>query len=133
MKPKSVVTCLPSRNLEKALTFYSECFKLDELKIEEEMITIELGNLSLFVMSHESFEQYTNQVGLGAGYPREGTQLLHSCAIDDVATLEHVFSTAEQFGGSVAKSMHLNEWGQNIGYVRDPDGHVWELVLIADT
>ncbi len=56
MKPKSIVTCYPSKNLDRALVFYSECFKLEGLKIEDEMITIELANLSLFLMSRDTWE-----------------------------------------------------------------------------
>ncbi|MEX0748968.1 MAG: hypothetical protein WD467_02275 [Candidatus Saccharimonadales bacterium] len=70
MEPKSVVTCIPSRDLDKSLEFYKKCFQLEALEIEEETIVIELANLSLFVM------------------------------------------------------------GQEVAYVQDPDGHVWELVHV---
>jgi uncharacterized protein len=133
MKPRSIVTCLPSRNLEKSLRFYSECFKLDDLKIEEEILTIELANLSLFVMGQEAYEQYTQKVNLRAGYPQDSVQALHSCGVEDSAMIAHLFATAEQFGGTVAGHMRHNEWGQNAGYLRDPDGHLWEIVQIAES
>lgn len=132
MNPKAVVTCLPSRDLERSLVFYRECFGLPDLAIEEGMIVIELGNLSLFVMSESSFQEYTETIGLSAGVPQESLQVLHSCAIEDRAELDRVFSTAEQFGGTVAKPIHTNKWGQEIGYIRDPDGHMWELVKVGD-
>lgn len=131
MKPKSVVTCLPTQNLQKALTFYSECFRLKDLKIEDNsQLTIELANLSLFIMSQEAYEQYTQKVGLRAEYPQVGLQVIHSCAVDDSAVLEHIFASAQQFGGTVAQPLGKNEWGQNAGYIQDPDGHVWEIVQV---
>jgi uncharacterized protein len=133
MKPKSIVTCLPTRNLEKSITFYSECFKLEGLKIEDDTIAIELANLSLFVMSQESYEQYTLEAGLRAGYPQDSVQGLHSCGVEDSAMIEHLFATAHQFGGTVAGQMRQNKWGQNAGYIRDPDGHVWEIVQITES
>lgn len=133
MKPKSVVTCLPTENLDRALDFYRGCFRLEGLVVEEGMIVIELGNLSLFIMGREPYEQYTSKIGLQAGFAQDGLQVLHSCAIDKASTIEHIFSTSEQFGGSVAQPMLLNEWGQHAGYVRDPDGHVWEIVLVASS
>lgn len=130
MKPKSVVTCLPTRDLEMSLAFYRDCFGIDDLQIEDGMMVIELGNLSLFVMSHDAFEQYTRQIGVVADYPWEAAQTLHSCAIADIAVFDHVFATAFECGGSVAKPPGKNAWGQHMGYVRDPDGHIWELVLV---
>ncbi|HEU5121829.1 MAG TPA: VOC family protein [Candidatus Saccharimonadales bacterium] len=131
MKPKSVVTCLPTKNIEKSLTFYSECFKLEGLKIEDDMFTIELANLSLFVMSQEAYEQYTKQVNMSAFYPDDSVQVIHSCALEDTAMIEHLFTTAEQFGGTVAQQMRQNKWGQDAGYLCDPDGHLWEIVRVA--
>lgn len=134
MQPKSIVTCLPTQSLEKALTFYSECFKLEGLAIEDNsQITIELANLSLFLMSQEAYEHYTKKVNLRAGYPQDNLQVIHSCAVSDSAIIEHLFATAEQFGGTVAGQMQKNEWGQNTGYIRDPDGHIWEITQVAES
>lgn len=130
MKPKSVVTCIPSANLERSLKFYSGCFRLEDLAIDEGMIVIELGNLSLFVMSQQTFEQYTSKIGITAEFPGSSAQVLHACAVDDPAMVNHLFATAEAFGGTIAQSMHMNEWGQQAGYLRDPDGHVWEIVQV---
>lgn len=130
MKPKSVVTCLPTRDLEESVKFYRDCFGVEDLQMEDGMMVIELGNLSLFVMNQESYEQYTRQIGLGVGYPQDTAQILHSCAVDDRDALCHALATAEEHGGSVAKPLGKNEWGQEVGYVRDPDGHIWELVLV---
>lgn len=111
--------------------FYKECFKLDDLAIEDSTITIELANLSMFVMSQDSYEQYTQKAGLQTSYPADALQVLHSCAIEDTTMVEHFFATAEQYGGAVAQPMQKNEWGQDAGYIRDPDGHLWEIVQIA--
>lgn len=130
MKPKSVVTCVPSKDLDKSLNFYRKSFNIQTSEIEEEMFTIELANLSLFVMSQVAYEKYTKKISLGAGYPDSLLQCLHSCAVEDRAAINHVFATVEEYGGSIAQPMQENEWGQQAGYVRDPDGHTWEIVQI---
>ena len=132
MNPKAVVTCLPTRDLERSLEFYRGCFRVPDLAIEEGMLVVELGNLSLFIMSQESFEDYTDTIGSSAGYPGQELQVIHSCAVENQAELDHVFATAAEYGGSVAKPLHTNQWDQEVGYIRDPDGHVWELVKVAE-
>lgn len=130
MKPKSIVTCLPSRDLDKSLNFYRKSFHIETSEIEEGMFIVELANLSLFVMSQKAYVQYTKKISLGAGYPDSLLQCIHSCAVEDKAAIDHVFASAEKYGGSIAQPMQENEWGQQSGYVRDPDGHVWEIVQI---
>lgn len=131
---KSVVTCLPSKNLKKSLQFYSGCFKLEDLAIEEDsQITIELANLSLFVMSQDAYEKYLQKINMQAGYPQENVHVIHSCAVSDPEMIEHLFATAEQCGGTVAAPMSKNEWGQHTGYLRDPDGHLWEISQVMES
>lgn len=132
MKPVGVVTCLPSQQLEKSLTFYQECFGFPDLKIEDDMFVIELPGLSLFVMSEESYQPYARRAGREVGYPDSHLQSLHSCAIASQSEIEDVLASAAQFGGEVSQSLEQNEWGQQVAYVRDPDGHVWELVLVPE-
>lgn len=131
MKPKSVVTCLPSKDLDVSLHFYRNVFNIEIPEIEEGMFTVELANLSLFVMSQQAYEQYTQKIALATGYPNSLLQCMHSCAIDDKSTIHHIFANAEKYAGSVAQPMQENEWGQQAGYVRDPDGHVWEIVQVT--
>lgn len=122
---------MPTQDLEKALAFYEGCFKLDNLTIEDGMITVELANLSMFIMDQDSYNQYAQKAGLRADYPKDNLQSLHSCAVEDPAMIEHLFTTADTYGGTVAQSVQKNEWGQNAGYLRDPDGHLWEIVQVA--
>ena len=59
MKIKTTVLCLPVANLDRTLVFYQEVFGLPDAQIEEEMVALELPNLSLFLMSKKSYESYT--------------------------------------------------------------------------
>lgn len=130
MKPIGVVTCIPSMNLEKSLGFYKDCFKLPDLAIEEEMFTIELNGLSLFVMSRNAFESYTRLVGRPVAFPQTSVGTIFSCAIDDKDVIDGILATAKGHGGEAVQPLKPNQWGQDVAYVRDPDGHVWELVLV---
>lgn len=132
MKPVGVVTCIQSVNLESSLRFYRDCFGLPDLAIEEDMFTIELNGLSLFVMSRNSFESYTSLVGLPASFPQTSVGTIFSCAINDKDEVERILASAEESGGSASRPLMPNQWGQDVAYVRDPDGHVWELVLVKE-
>lgn len=131
MKPKSVVTCIPSKDLGKSLRFYRDGLGIKTSGIEEGMIVLEIANLSLFVMSQKSYEAYTTKINLQAGFPETKLQHIFSCALEDRQDIERIFSNIQHYGGSVAQPFAINEWGQEAGYIKDPDGHVWEMVFVG--
>ncbi len=59
MKPKSVVTSLPVLNLEKSLAFYRDGLGIKTPGIEDGIITLEIANLSLFLIEKSEFEKYS--------------------------------------------------------------------------
>ena len=130
MNPIGVVTCIPSTDLEASLRFYQDCFQLPDLAIEEDMFTIELSGLSLFIMGRDSFESYTKLVSLPAHFPQTSAGAIFSCAIDDRTEIERILDSAGGAGGEAVQHLQPNQWGQDVAYVRDPDGYVWELVLV---
>ena len=130
MKPIGVVTCIHSTDLEASLRFYRDCFQLPDLAIEEDMFTIELNGLSLFMMTRDSFESYSRRVSLPAHFPKTSVGTIFSCAIDDQDEIERILASAGEAGGEAVQNLQQNQWGQDVAYVRDPDGYVWELVLV---
>lgn len=101
MKIKTTVLCLPVNDLQKTLVFYKGVFGFPDVKIEESILALEFPNMSLFLMEQESFESYTKKANRAALFP--GGASPGAASIDP------------SFGGY-------------IGYVSDPDGHLWELV-----
>jgi predicted lactoylglutathione lyase len=43
------------------------------------------------------------------------------------AEVDRVLAEAAAAGGAVLKPPHETHWGGYVGYVADPDGHVWEI------
>ena len=124
------VVCLPVRDLDAALAFYTEVFGLPGLVIEEGMITVELPGLSLFLLEHEQFERYSAKAGRSARYPDAGVGVIISCAIESREALDTMQESALAHGGSVPREAVHDDWtGLYLGYVFDPDGHHWELAV----
>lgn len=129
MKIRGIVVCLPVQNLDKTLTFYKHIFELPDIQIEEGMITIELPNLSLFLMEKDAFEMYSRKAGREVQFPNDNVGTIISCALMSKEDVDMALENAPNYGGTVPGKAAIDEtYGGYIGYVSDPDGHLWELV-----
>lgn len=128
MKPKSVVTSLAVRDLQKTLRFYRDGLQVEASDIEDGIIAIELANLSLFLIDQKEYEKYTSKATLKAYFPEKNVESILSCALETKDEVDDIFTRIEKYGGAVAQLPEINEWGQYIGYFQDPDGHLWEIV-----
>lgn len=129
MKIKTIVLCLPVADLHKTLAFYSGVFELRDAQIDGDMIALELPNLSLFLMTKESFESYTKRANRDALMPGSSAPAVISCAIETREDVDQALGRAEMCGGANAGPAAIDPaFGGYIGYVTDPDGHLWELV-----
>ena len=54
-----------------------------------------------------------------------GITLAHN--VREKAEVPRLVAAAEAAGGRVLKAAHDVFWGGHVGFVADPDGHVWEL------
>jgi len=130
MKVRGSVVCLPVRSLDKTLTFYQRVFELPDLKVEEGMITVEIPGLSLFLMEKNAFETYSRKAGRGAQFSAQKVGTIISCALLTKNDVDGALERALKHGGSVAGDATIDEsYGGYVGYVFDPDGHLWELVF----
>lgn len=129
MKIRTTVVCLPVSNVNKTLTFYRDAFGFSEAHVDEEIVALELPNLSLFLMDTAAFESYTKKVGRGSQFPNSDTGMIISCAIETKEEVDTILENAPKHGGTVPINAAMDEAsGGYIGYVLDPDGHLWELV-----
>lgn len=129
MKIKTTVLCLPVANLDRTLLFYQDVFGIPDAQIEDEMIALELPNLSLFLMSKESYESYTTKATRNALMPGISAPAIISCAIETKQDVDQALAKAEGFEGAATTPAEVDTLsGGYIGYVSDPDGHLWELV-----
>lgn len=129
MKIRTTVVCLPVRNLERTLAFYRNALGFSDANSDEGMIVLELPNLSLFLMEKDAFEAYSKKAGRAAQFPNEGAGAVISCAMETREEVDTVLENVPRYGGTVSSKAAMDETsGGYIGYVSDPDGHLWELV-----
>jgi len=129
MNIRTTVVCLPINNPDKTLTFYKNVFGLNDIQVEEGMITVELPNLSLFLMETNAFEIYSRKAGRGVQFPKDNVGTIISCALASKEDVDNALENALNYGGVVTGKAAIDEsYGGYIGYISDPDGHLWELV-----
>lgn len=129
MKIRTTVLCLPVTDLPGTLDFYKEVFGLRDARIDGDMIALELPNLSLFLMARGGYESYTGKANRGALMPEMGAPAVISCAVGTEADVDQALAKAAAHGGALAGQAAMDAAsGGYIGYVTDPDGHLWELV-----
>ncbi|MEX0647441.1 MAG: VOC family protein [Balneolaceae bacterium] len=127
MNPKSVVLSLPVKNPEHSLAFYRDGLGLETSGIEEGIISLEIANLSLFLIEKNEFEKYSKAGNLFAHLPGKAVECILSCALDSKEEVDEILKKAEANGGSIPNPPADEPWGYT-GYFRDPDGHLWEIV-----
>lgn len=132
MRPKTVVVSVPVANPERTLRFYRDGLGFETPGIDEGIILIELPNLSLFLTESEQYAKYARYGGVtDAGNPSPAA-CIFSCAIGSKEEVDQAIEQAVRAGGS-APGPAQDRDGSYIGYVSDPDGHLWELVWNAHT
>ena len=129
MKIKTTVLCLPVADIQKTLEFYREVFGFIDAQIDDYMIALELPNLSLFLLTKESYESYTKKANRHALMPELSAPAIISCAVETREDVDQALGKSEAHGGASAGPAAIDSTsGGYIGYITDPDGHLWELV-----
>lgn len=126
MNPAAVVVSLPVADLERSLRFYRDGLGLSTPGIDEYMLAFELPGLSLFLIKTGQYGTYLERAGLVPAAPVAGACVI-SCAMGSKDEVDDVLARAAEAGGSSQPAAEHD--GAHTGYVRDPDGHVWELVF----
>lgn len=127
-----MVVSVPVAIPERTLRFYRDGLGFETPGIDEGIILIELPNLSLILVESQQFAAYAGYGGItGAGTPRPGA-CIFSCAIGSKEEVDQAIEQAVRAGGSASGPAQDRD-GSHIGYVSDPDGHLWELVWNART
>lgn len=129
MKIRTTVLCLPIKNSERTKLFYEHVFGLKELDNEEGIVTIELPHLSLFLMEQAAFEEYSKRARRLSYFPTNQVGAFISCALDSQEDVDLALQNAPLYGGTAPAEATIDrKYGGYIGYITDPDGHLWELV-----
>lgn len=129
MKIGTTVLCLPVAELQRTLAWYRGVFGFSDAQIDGDMIALELPNLSLFLMTKESYESYTKKANRHALMPGVSAPAVMSCAVETKEDVDQALAKTEAHGGASAGPAAIDaESGGYTGYITDPDGHLWELV-----
>jgi len=129
MNIRTTIVCLPVQGIDKTLTFYKNVFGLPDIQIEEEMITVALPNLSLFLMETNAFETYSRKAGRGVLFSKDNVETIFSCALMNKENVDTALENATKYGGTVTDKATIDKTYRGYtGYIADPDGHLWELV-----
>src|SRR3990167_9499564 len=129
MKIKTTVLCLPVTELEKTLGFYKGVFGFSDAKIEEGIIALEFPNLSIFIMEKGSYQSYSAKAGRAALLPGDSAPAIISCAVETKQDVDRALERALEFGGKAPGAAAIDaSFRRYIGYVTDPEGHLWEIV-----
>lgn len=132
MKPTTVVVSVPVTDLERTLRFYRDGLGVEATGPDEGIITVELPNLSLFLIEQGEYARYVDRVDItDRGKPAPGA-FIFSCAIGSEDEVRRTVEQAGRAGGTISDPAQDPD-GSFIGFVSDPDGHVWELVTNAHT
>jgi uncharacterized protein len=132
MKPNHVVLSLPVRSTSKSFHFYHDGLGLAAEKIGDDIVTLELPGLSLFLVSQQQFEKSSK---IAAAFPPENTSgCLLSCSISTKAEVDDTLKKVTEAEGTAYPSTTRTLFGrkQYVAYFKDPDGHPWELVWNMD-
>ncbi len=62
-------------------------------------------------------------------FPKDNVGTIISCALMTKEDVDTALENAPKYGGAVTDKATIDEtYGGYIGYISDPDGHLWELV-----
>ena len=114
-------------DLARAAAFYRDGFGISEESItaEQDHVRIEFENeVTLVLYARSSFEK---QFGDLVASSRAGGVIL-SRTVEAKNDVEALIRRAISAGGSQAGSPEEQDWGGYAGYLKDPDGHLWEIV-----
>jgi predicted lactoylglutathione lyase len=83
----------------------------------------QLGGLALSVFGRQALADDATVSSQGQGF--SGISL--AINLESEAEVDRVASEWVSCGGTLVKQPHKVFWGGYSGYVKDPDGHLWEL------
>lgn len=126
MQSISVVT-LAVEDIARAARFYREGFGWSPAFDGGEILFFQMNG---FVLGLWSGKALAEDAGLAGLSPPGGCALAHN--VHDHAQVDEVVDRLARAGGTVTRAPDEPPHGGYRGYVRDPDGHLWEIAFNPD-
>ncbi|WEK56733.1 MAG: VOC family protein [Candidatus Brevundimonas phytovorans] len=112
-------------DLDRSATFYSRVFRLEELARVEDAIAGRTIREVMYKPTHEGGATFVLLAFDDAPTPAGGEMIVGFT----VADLDAVVAEAVAAGGSLADPIRdMPEMGIRVGFIRDPEGHLLEIV-----
>ena len=110
-------------DVERSATFYRDVMGFSEIWRSPEIVKFELQNCELTLISREVLLEETHLTAFAAGHAP--VTFAVSVARDDVDVIMKRLADA---GVHVVAEAEDKRLGPRIGFVSDPDGHIWEVI-----
>jgi predicted lactoylglutathione lyase len=119
-------------DIEKSLTFYHDGLGLTtqsnaDLAGGADHVALELpGDLYLVLILRAGFAEFTKMTDQ-IDAPRGSSECILSYFAASKEEVDAILERAATAGGTVPRPAKDEQWGY-AGYIKDPDGHLWEIM-----
>lgn len=120
----SLVT-LGVTDLDRSTAFYAALgWRRSPVSVEG---TVAFMQGSTVVLSLYGRDDLAADAGVAMPATEHAAPLSLAMNVPSEADVDAALATAASAGGHVVRSAYHTDWGGYIGYVADPDGHLWEF------
>lgn len=123
MNPRISMITLGVRDMAKAVAFYRDGLGFPQMASPPSVAFFTLNGTWLGLYGYDDLAEDAAVSPEGSGF--NGFALAHN--VHSAAEVDAVMALAEQAGATVTKPAQKTFWGGYSGYIKDPDGHLWEI------
>ena len=137
MEPRIHVLTLAVTDLERALAFYRDGLGLSSPGVVgTEFLgdgTTPAGAVAMFeledglILALYPRTELAKDANVPVGAPKTGKFSIGHL-VERKTDVDRVLAQAEAAGATLTDQPHDRPWGIYSGYIRDPDGHLWEII-----
>jgi len=124
---------LPVKDLKKSLIFYRDGlgFPAEDVVVptesDDHIALLMPGDLYLVLLLRDGFSEFSHLLNNTTAEPNASECLLSYFA-SSKEEVDQIFARAKQHGGQINNLPTQQAWGYS-AYVKDPDGHFWEIMF----
>ena len=112
-------------DLDRATAFYEAWgWRRSSASVDGVVSFLDGGTVALGLFGRQDL---ATDAGVVAGAPGEHGNVALAMNLPSRDEVDEVLRSAAAAGGQVTKQATATDWGGYSGYVRDPDGHLWEV------
>lgn len=123
MNPRISMITLGVRDMATAVAFYRDGLGFPQMASPPSVAFFTLNGTWLGLYGHDELAEDAAVSPEGSGF--NGFALAHN--VHSAVEVDAVMVLAEQAGATITKPAQKTFWGGYSGYIKDPDGHLWEI------